>query len=550
MDLSVTLLDLAGLVALLLWGIHMVQTGVQRAFGPRLRLVLAAALSNRVNSFLAGLGVTTLLQSSTATALMVSGFAAAGLVELVPALAVMLGANVGTTLIVQALSMHVAGVAPILILLGVVLFRRGRETRWRDLGRVAIGLGLVLMALEALLALMAPMAHASGLRLMVGALARQPVLALLLAALLTWAAHSSATIVLLVMSLAGSGVMPLEIALAMTLGANLGTAVNPCLEATRGADPAGSRLPLGNLGLRALSCFVALSLLAPAGRWLATVEPTPARAVADFHTGFNLAAAAVLLPLLSPCAALLRRWLPSRAAAGDPARPAYLDAGAREVPVVAIGAATREALRLADVLESMLTGLRDALAKGDRKRVAQTRRLDDVLDSLNAAIGTYLVSLDSAGMTERDQRRAGEVIAFATNMEHAGDVVERDLLAHVARLLKRGLAFSAEEQAELVGIIDRLVANLRAAAVVFVSDDPRAARLLAAEKQAFRDLEADAVGAHFERLRTHPAETAATSALHLDVIRDLKRVNAHLVAAAAYPVLENQGELLASRVRG
>ncbi|MEO9188489.1 MAG: Na/Pi symporter, partial [Acetobacteraceae bacterium] len=230
MDLSLTLIDLAGYVALLLWGVHMVQTGVQRAFGPRLRLVLGSALRTRVKGFAAGLGVTAILQSSTATALMVTGFAAAGLVSLVSGLGVMLGANVGTTLIVQVLSLHVAAAAPALVLLGVVMFRRGQETRWRDLGRTAIGLGLVLLALQGMLVLLEPMEQGAGLRMIAGVLATQPMLALALGALLAWAAHSSATVVLMVMSLAATSVLPLHAALAMTLGANLGTAINPCLE--------------------------------------------------------------------------------------------------------------------------------------------------------------------------------------------------------------------------------------------------------------------------------------------------------------------------------
>ncbi|MEO8716575.1 MAG: PhoU domain-containing protein, partial [Acetobacteraceae bacterium] len=209
----------------------------------------------------------------------------------------------------------------------------------------------------------------------------------------------------------------------------------------------------------------------------------------------------------------------------------------------------REALRLADILESMLIGLRDTLEKADRKRIGQTRRLDDVLDALNAAVKTYLISLDHTAMTAADHRRANEVLAFVTNIEQAGDVVERNLLGHVAKLNKRGLAFSPEGEAELLTMLDRLVANLRASAIVFMSDDPRAARLLAAEKQGFRDLEAIATAGHFDRLRAGRVETAETSTIHLDMIRDLKRVNAHLVAAAAYPVLEGQGELLASRVR-
>ncbi|MDO9713344.1 Na/Pi cotransporter family protein [Paracraurococcus lichenis] len=549
MNVPLMLVDLAGSVALLLWGVRMVQTGVQRAFGPRLRAVLASALRTRLNAFLAGLGVTAVLQSSTATGLMVTGLAAGGMVELVPALAVMLGANVGTTLIVQALSFDVSRVAPALVALGFLMFRRGDATRTRDLGRVVIGLGLMLMALHQLLEVITPYETAPALRSVLEAISAEPLVAVLLAAALTWAAHSSVAVVLLVMSLAAKGIASPEAAFALVLGANLGTAINPVLEGATGDNPAAKRLPLGNLLNRVLGCaaaLVAIPYLAP----LATaVEPHAARAVADFHTAFNLALAVLFFPFLKPYAALLRRLLPARLDQADPSRPMYLDKAAVETPVVAVGAAAREALRLADVLEAMLQGVRDAFEKDDRKRIAETRRLDDVLDRLNEAIKVYIASLEAEAMTDTDRRRAEQVLTFAMNMEHAGDVVDKNLAALASKRLKHGLAFSKEGQAELSAMMARLASNLRTAASVFMTEDPRAARLLAAEKEAFRDLETAATQTHFARLREGRPETVDTSAVHLDVVRDLKRVNAHLVEAAAYPILQAHGELLSTRLR-
>ena len=203
--------------------------------------MLAAALRNRFRGFLAGIGVTACLQSSTATGLMLTGFAAGGLVELIPALAVMLGANVGTTLIVQVLSVDVAGLAPALFLIGLIMFNRGDATRTRDLGRVAIGLGLMLLSLHQLLEVITPYEDVPSLRLLIGAIATEPVLALILAAVITWAAHSSVAIVLLIMSFAAKGVIPPQAAFALVLGANLGTAINPLLEGATGGDPAAKR---------------------------------------------------------------------------------------------------------------------------------------------------------------------------------------------------------------------------------------------------------------------------------------------------------------------
>jgi phosphate:Na+ symporter len=548
MDFPVTLVKLAGSVALLLWGVHMVGTGVQRAFGARLRSFLGSALRNRFKAFLAGMGVTAALQSSTATGLMVTGFTASGLIDLAPALAVMLGANVGTTLIVQVLSFDVAEIAPAFILVGVLLFRRASAGP-RDFGRVLIGLGLMLMALEQFIMLLRPYEDVPSLRLLLGAIATQPLLDVLLAAAVTWAAHSSVAVVLVVMSFAAQGLVPPMAAFALVLGANLGTAINPLLEGGVGDDPAARRLPIGNLLNRLIGVVIALAALPCLSRLMVIVEPDNARAVANFHTAFNLVLALVFFPLLSPYARLLKRWLPTKLDQNDPGRPIYLDPSAQETPVLALGGASREALRMADVLESMLTGLRDTFERTDRRQIGQTKRIDDVLDKLNTAIKAYVTALDGDALSDADIRRAREILAFATNIEQAGDIVARNLLGIANRLDKRGLAFSETGRDELLSMIDRLIANIRTAASLFMSGDERAARLLASEKEVFRNLQSASMDAHFDRLRSRRPDTTETSSLHLDALRDLKIVNNHIVAAAAYPVLENKGELLPSRLR-
>jgi phosphate:Na+ symporter len=277
--------------------------------------------------------------------------------------------------------------------------------------------------------------------------------------------------------------------------------------------------------------------------------PDPARAVADLHLAFNLVLAALFFPILPYYAALLRRLFPARVDAPDPSRSLYLDEAARETPVVEIGAAAREALRLADMLEAMLHAARDAFATDDRKRVTEARRMDDVLDRLNSAIKTYLTGLDPEATSVSDHRRIEEILAFTINLEHAGDVVDKNLLEQAAKRLKRDINLSREQTDELGAIISRLVANLRSAASVFMTADVRAARMLAAEKEAFRELETAATEEHFAQIRAGQTRAAEASAWRLDLLRDLKRVNDHLVAAAAYPVLKGQGELLPTRLR-
>lgn len=526
----------------------MVQTGVQRTFGPKLRHFLAGALRNRIRAFAAGTAVTLAVQSSTATALMLTAFSAGGLVELAPALAVMLGANVGSSLVVQALSFDVALLAPILVLAGVTLFRRAQD-RTHDFGRVLIGLGLVLMSLHQFLELLEPLVSQPGVGDVLRQLGGYTPLVVAGAALLTWAAHSSVVTVLLAMSLAAKGVVGIDTGVALILGANLGSAINPLLEGGVGSDPASRRLPLGNFLNRLVGLVVALMAFNYAAPYVARLGPDPARALANFHTLFNVVLALAFLPFLRPYADLIKRLLPSPVAEARPGTPIYLDPGARETPQVALALATREALRMADTIEGMLKGLREALQSDSRGPITKTRQLDDVLDGLNSAIKGYVLSIPAERQGPADVERQTEVLMFAINLEHAGDLISRDLLSVAERRQSRGVAFSAEGLAEIVSLLDRLIGNVRLASSLFVNRDPATARTLVAEKAAFREIETQGVAAHFARLRTGNARTVETSSLHLDALRDLKSINSHLVEAAAYPILRTGGELLDSRLK-
>lgn len=548
MSFSVTLLDLAGFAALLLWGIHMVQTGVLRALGPRLKMLLGRALRHPLQGFLAGAAVTTLLQSSTATALMVSGFTAAGLVALVPALAVMLGANIGTTLIVQALSFNVTAFAPLAILGGLILFRRGAGTGMRDIGRALIGLGLIVLALHHLVDLLRPLEDAPSIRMLMGAIATVPLLDVMLAAILTWAVHSSVAVVLITASLAAQGVVPPNAAIALVLGANLGSAIAPVVEAMGKDDPPALRLPVGNLINRLAGVAIGLALIDPIGRLMVTWQPDPARVAVDFHTLFNALTALAFLPLLAPFARLLEWLYPDREDEADPARPRYLLPAAVDMPVVALGAAAREALRLADALDGMLDKAECALIGGERRRIAETRADDDLLDRLNHEIRSYLAILDPDELSPADRRRVEEILAFSANMEQAADVVSGRLMRDAGKRFKRGIAFPAAQEKELSDLFARLKDNIRLAASLFMTADPRAARLLTLEKAAFRESETAAARLHFDRLRQGLAPIADASGLGIDIVRDLKLVNSHVVAAAAYPVLARTGELRETRL--
>jgi len=539
---SLVLLDLMGGVALLLWGLHMVHSGVLRAFGPDLRRLLSKALKDRFSAFAAGLGLTALLQSSTATALITSSFAAEGLVSLVPALAIMLGANVGTTLIVQVLSFNISAVAPVLFIIGLLAFRNGPRSRIKDLGRVSIGLGLMLLSLHILLDTLAPAETVPGVRVLMNAITGDPVLCILIGAVVTWAAHSSVASVLLIMSLAYSHFIAPQAAFALVLGANLGSAINPVFEGARRDNPASYRLPLGNLINRIVGIALVLPFLRPLAEHLQPLQPDLARLTALFHIAFNVATAILFIGVLDALSRLLVWMLPDRVQETDPARPRYLDETALETPSLALTDAARETLRMGDMVETMLRKVMAALMENDRAQVAQVSRMDNAVDGLDEAIRLYLTKLTRGSLDEREGRRAMEIISFAINLEHIGDIVDKNLSELATKKIKRRFQFSAEGAEELSAFHRRIMDSLRIAFGVFMSGEASEAHKLLAEKAALRNAELAATERHLERLREGRPESLETTSLHLDVLRDLKRIHSH-ICSVAYPVLDAAGQL-------
>jgi len=549
---TLILLQLGGYVGLLLWGTHMVTTGVERGFGAELRQWLGRRLSPpgrgaHLRAVMIGLAVTAVLQSSTATGMMATSFAARGALDLAPALGVMLGANLGSTLITQILAFDITAVAPVLVLIGVVLFRSSGDGRAKNLGRVGIGLGLMLLALGALGGTLAPVETAPALRTVLQALTGEPVLAVLIAGALTWACHSSVAVVLLIASFAASGVIAPAASLALVIGANLGGTLPPLFEASTG--PA-RRLPLGNLSIRAAGCVVALPLLGMIAGLLAHIESTPARLIVNFHTAFNLALAVLFLPFIDRRAALLVRFLPDTPRPADPARPIHLEGAALDSASVALANTARETLCMADMLEGMLRGAIEVFRSGDRHRAADISRTERIMDRLGAAIRRYLADIgNEQPLDDEDEGARGqEILSAVINLEHAADIIANNLLEFAAKRARRAGGFASEELNAIAAMHAERVDSLRLGLTVFLRGDAALldARRLVARKRQLRRQEAEAAALNIRSLQVGASgpQAVATSVDNSDflrIVRDLRRVHSH-IAALAYPVLERDAE--------
>jgi phosphate:Na+ symporter len=551
------MLFLAGDVGLLLWGTHMVSTGVQRGYGGLLRQWLERNLSTRWAAFAAGIGITALLQSSTATGLMAVSFTESGVIALAPALAVMLGANVGTAIVAKVLSFDISLLAPPLLLSGVMIFRWSKGSHFKNIGRAAIGVGLMISALSGMQHTLAPVEAAPLLREVLAALSAEPLIAMIVAALLTWACHSSVAIVLFVASLTIGHVLGLQEALVLVLGANVGGAMPALVHAS---TPVARRLPLGNLLVRLLGAVLLLPLLGLVARGLHALPLPETRLAVDFHVMFNLALAVAFLPFVEHSAALLVRLLPEPPRPADPAKALYLETAALDSATVALANATRETLRMADMVDGMLRTSLDVFRGEDRGKAAAVAEADRAIRQLGSSIRSYLVAMSSEQTLDdsREGSRLQDILSAVINIEHVSDIVANSLIEYVVRFQKQGLALSPAEMQAIGAMHDELLESLKLAMAVFLRGDPADAQRLFDRKARLREMEAETTALVVRQLREsmvavraagQDGTTIVDDSGVLRVARDLRRIHSHL-ATFAYPVLRSPGAGSRRRPRG
>ncbi|MDP1567863.1 MAG: Na/Pi cotransporter family protein [Polaromonas sp.] len=542
------LLNLLAAIALLVWGTHLVRTGILRVFGANLRHVLSRSISNRFNASLSGIGVTALVQSSTATALIVSSFVGQGLITLPLALAVMLGADIGTSLMAVVFSFDLSWLSPLFIFSGVVLFISRQATNVGRVGRILIGLGLMLLALRLVTDSTSVLTSNPAIKALLGTLSSDLLLEITVGAVLAVVSYSSLAIVLLTATLAASGVIPPDVALGLVLGANLGSGLLAVLTTARSAIEV-RQVPLGNLVFKLLGVAVAAPFV---GLWLRHVAPHlggTATMVVLFHLMFNTAVGVVFIGWTQVVARWVEKLLPrpvKGATAGG--RPHHLDPSALATPSLAISCAAREALHQADVVESMLLGVLEVIRRNNLQLAEDLRKMDDTVDELYSAIKYYLTKISREALGEEESRRWTDIISFTINMEQIGDIIERVLIDIEDKKIKPGRNFSEAGMAEICELHQRLIDNLRLGMSVFLNGNVRDAKKLLEEKARFRDLERAYATTHLGRLSDRTMQSMETSSLHIDLISDLKRINSH-ICSIAYPILDSAGALVPNRLR-
>lgn len=535
---TLILLNIIAGVCLLLWGVRLVRLGVTYGFGANLRATLAAGTQNRIKSFFSGLFITTLLQSSTATILIVSAFAGQGMIKAGAGLAMVLGADVGTTLIAQIFSFDLSFLIPLSMIAGFILFNQKKSSFAKNTGRVLVGLALMLFALGWIREAAEPLKSSDLLSDILSALQSDPFFAVMIATLLTWLAHSSLAIILLIMSFVATGVLPVMLGFFMVLGANLGGTIPPILATLKDSE-AARRVPIGNLLMRLIGVSVAFILLLFFADKIDFLGTDETRQIVNFHTLFNIVLALAFLPLTCVVHDICQKLIPDGAQSDDPHQARYLNEKDIVTPSVALAAATRETLRMADLVQQMLDDTIHVLKNNDKALLEKIRKEDDTIDRLYSQIKIYMAKLSQEFMSEEEAERYVQVLTFATNLEHAGDVIDKNIVPMAQKKMKKNIEFSEEGFADIENIHGLVLDSVQLAQSIFVSMDSDMARQLIKDKFEIKDAETKAMETHIERLSEGVPETINSSSLHIDLIRDYRRINSY-VSTIAYPLLEEE----------
>ncbi|WP_338558979.1 Na/Pi cotransporter family protein [Erwinia sp. E_sp_B04_7] len=530
-----TLLNLLSAIALLVWGTHIVRSGIMRVYGADLRRVLSRSVSKKPMAFVAGIGVTALVQSSNATTLLVTSFVAQELVGLTSALVIILGADVGTALMARILTFDLSWLSPLFIFFGVVFFLGRKQTRAGQLGRTSIGLGLILLALQLIVAAATPITQAAGVKVLFSSLTGDVMLDALIGAVFAIISYSSLAAVLITATLTATGVISFKVALCLVIGANLGSGLLAMLNNST-SNAAGKRVALGSLLFKFIGSLMVLPFIDLLAEWLQKLAVSDEELVIFFHVFYNLIRCVIMVPFAEPMAGLCKKLIRDEPETDLRLKPKHLDTSALTTPALALANATRETLRMSEVLEQMLAAF-SKVVHGELREEREIRKLDDDVDVLYTAIKLYLAQMPKEDLPEEDSRRWAEIIEMALNLEMAGDILERMSGDVADKSLTARRAFSVEGLEELDKLIEQLSANLRLSQSVFLSRDITSAKRLRRSKHRFRITNRRYSHKHVDRLHQQNVQSIETSSLHLGLLGDMKRLNS-LFCAVAYTVLE------------
>ena len=543
------LVSLAGATMLLLFAVRMVRTGIERSYGASFQRLLTQNQS-MLGASSSGLMLAIVLQSSAAVALLTAGFAANGFLSFPTGLAIILGGDLGSALIIQILSFKMDWLVPLLLATGGWLFVKVENKKSRQLGRVLMGIALILISLQFLREAIAPIRDSAFLPAVADYLARDFLTAFLVGAALAFVMHSSVAAILMCVTLVQIGAIPFAAALSLALGANMGSAFIP-IWLTRDVNTRGRRIPVANLILRGSWAIIVLMVIHIAFDPSILLFSKAGQSLIYAHIGFNLSLLLLALPFCRVLQSSFELFMPdlqgTRAEELNSQVASALDPAALDSPSQAIASLKRELLRMIDMVEAMFRLIPDMYENGADELFQSASDQDKVINSTLSGFRSYVAKIPPDTYRKQDNKSVRGLMDYAIRLETAGDVISKEITSAAREMRDGRMKFSDEGWNELLKMHEGVRANLQFASNVLISDDLESARLLVVEKAEFKRAERKSRKRHLARLQDGRAESFETSDVHLKTLRALRDINSH-ISAIAYPILYRNGQLLETRL--
>ena len=540
------LIELLGSIALLLWGLRMVRTGVMRSYGTNIKRFARRSEGKIIPAFLSGLIVAALLQSSTAAVLISASFAGQSLIGVGTAFITMLGADIGTSVAVLIASQKFTTLAPFLLAVGIFGFISSKENKRQNVFRAIGGLGLILLALILISVTAGQLAELREFKSLLEVFKNQPVFFVILALVLTYLSYSSLAIVLLSVSFLATGVIGINESLYLVLGANLGSGMLPLISSWKSSELEKNPI-IANLLVRSL-CIILfypfVSVFSNFSLAYISFELVPA----IYHLTLNLFVAVIGIIFSKQFLTLSLSLFSENKNEDQLNKHNILEADDFSMPAVSLANAKREALRMAEVSQNMVVSSL-AVIKDDNETLRhEIIKNEDTVDEFYDSIKLYIARILQEELSPKESQQALNILNFTTNMEHIGDIVNNSLMEISGRKIAKHIHFSKEGFSEIISIHEEVCANYDLAINTFVSNDCELAKVLYEKKQELHKLEKRSVSQHLQRIGKGVADSLDTSSMHIDVVRDYKRVNS-LLSSIAYPILFASGEMLETRLK-
>lgn len=533
MESLLVIIKLLGGLGLFIYGMKLMGDGLENAAGEGLKKILEKVTKNPIIAVIVGAAVTTVIQSSSATTVMVVGFVNAGLMNLAQAAGIIMGANVGTTITAQLVAFKLSTIAPIFVFIGAMMVMFVKSKKRKEIGNIILGFGILFTGMGSMSSAMKPLTESTIFAQVLTTVGEHWWLGIIAGAVITAILQSSSATTGILLALATTGVMDIHQALPIIMGCNIGTCITAML-ATVGTNKTAHRAAMLHLIFNVLGTVIFLPFLTLLGNFVSGFTTDVSRQIANSHTIFNIVNTLIMVPLIPILCKVVTRIIPGEDE--EKVGPKYIDNRLLETPVIAAGQVIKETIRMANRAKKNLELSMDSFVKNDEKLAEKVYQNEQVINTLEECITTYLVKLSKCELSDREKNIVASTFHIVNDIERIGDHAENVADLTFQKINKK-LQYSDDAIAEVKNIYETTLKALDMSIECYESRDVEKAKSVMEvetridkQHKKYRDL-------HIKRLHEGTCNAYA-GAIYLDLLSNLERIGDHSTNIAE-SVIEN-----------